>query len=174
MLSKEDCDFKEAQRSAYLRSKMDKGKGIGHKLTGHKLGEVKGGQNWNPCQNHEISFAKWYVKCQLSFQENAEAVDPLLQADSIHIVRIEEPKDRDLRMRHLKVTSALFWHHRDWRPVDPVHNDATGELELLVEENPEPWRIHLGCGTALRLQIALCCKLFNFHYMSVLLDAWLE
>ena len=51
--------------------------------------------------------------CQLSFQEDAEAVDPLLQADSIHIVRIEEPKDRDLRMRHLKVTSALFWHHRD-------------------------------------------------------------
>ena len=114
---------------------------------------VKTGTKTGP--NYEISFAK-YVKCQLSFQEDAESIDPFLQADSIHIVRIEEPEqlDQDLRMRHLKVSSTLFWYHRD-SPVDPVHNDVAGELEVLVEENPEPWRIHLGCGTALRLQIVV-------------------
>ena len=48
----------------------------------------------------------------------------------------------------------LFWFHGDSRcsPVDPIHDDVTGELEVPMEENPEPWRIHPGSGPTLDLQ----------------------
>ena len=48
----------------------------------------------------------------------------------------------------------LFWFHGDSRcsPVDPIHDDVTGELEVPMEDNPEPWRIHPGSGPTLDLQ----------------------
>ena len=54
----------------------------------------------------------------------------------------------------LKVTLTLFQYHGDSRcsPVDPIHDDVTGELEVPMEENPEPWRIHPGSGPTLDLQ----------------------
>ena len=59
--------------------------------------------NKKDCQHQKISV----FQRQLSFQEDAEAVDPLLQANSIHIVSIEEPKEQYQRMR-IKLLKGYF------------------------------------------------------------------